>query len=237
MTESDYDKGAEAMSEIRLLVVDPAAEIRSAIKTHAALENFIVDEAADGIAALKFFRRYDYHIIILNASLPELDARHVCRQIRKTSQTPIIILSKQSSEEQKLLFFDIGADDFLSSPFSCKVLMARIHVLLRHSAHRDDYTPRRLVFDGLCIDIISHMVFVDGEGVMLTPKEYKLLVFLAKNPHRAFSREMIIRQVWGEDFFGTDRTVDTHIKTLRETIKPYHKYIETVWGFGYIFKT
>jgi DNA-binding response OmpR family regulator len=225
------------MSEIRLLVVDPAADLRATVKTHAALENFIVDEAADGIAALKLFRRHDYHIIVMNAQLPELDAWHVCRQIRKSSQTPIIILSKDASEEQKLFFFDLGVDDFLSSPFSCRVLMARIHVMLRHSAHHDEYTPRRLIFDGLCIDVVSHMVYIDGNNILLTPKEYKLLVFLAKNPNRAFSRDMILREVWGEDFFGTDRTVDTHVKTLRENIKPYHKYVETVWGVGYIFKT
>lgn len=225
------------MREICLLVVDPAADLRATVKTHAALENFVVDEAADGIAALKMFRRHDYHIIVMNAELPELDAWHVCRQIRKSSQTPIIILSRNGSEEQKLFFFELGVDDFLNSPYSCKVLMARIHVLLRHSAHHEEYTPRRLIFDGLCIDVVSHIVYVDGEGILLTPKEYKLLVFLAKNHNHAFSRDMILREVWGEDFFGTDRTVDTHIKTLRENIKPYHKYLETVWGYGYIFKT
>ncbi len=225
------------MSEIRLLIVDPATDLRSTIKTHAAIENFIVDEAADGIAALKLFRRHDYNTVVMNADLEELNAWHVCRQIRKSSQTPIIILSRDASEELKLFFFDLGIDDFLSIPYSCKVLMARIHVLLRHSAHHQNYTPRRLVFDGLCIDVISRMVYIDGEGILLTPKEYNLLVFLAKNHNRAFSRDMILRDVWGEDFFGTDRTVDTHIKTLRENIKPYHKYIETVWGYGYIFKT
>lgn len=225
------------MSEIRLLVVDPAADLRATVKTHAAIENFIVDEAANGIDAIKMFRRHDYHAIIMNTCLPELDSWHVCRQIRKSAQTPIIILSGDESEKQKLFFFDIGVDDFLSSPISYKVLMARIHVLLRHSAHHDDYTPRRLIFDGLCIDVFSHMVYIDGDGIILTPKEYKLLVFLAKNPNHAFSRDTILKAVWGEDFFGTDRTVDTHIKTLRESIKPYHKYIETVWGVGYIFKT
>jgi two-component system response regulator ResD len=225
------------MKQIHLLVVDPGAEVRSAIITHASLENFLTDEAADGIAALKQFRRNDYHIIILDASLPELDTWHVCRQIRKSSHAPIIILSKQSSEEEKLFFYEIGVDDFIQKPFSCKELMARIHVLLRYSAHQDDYMPRRLIFDGLCIDIAARMVYVDGENAVLTPKEYKLLVYLAKNPHQALSREMILREVWGEDFFGTDRTVDTHIKTLREGIKPYHQYIGTVWGYGYMFKT
>ncbi|MFA5676049.1 MAG: response regulator transcription factor [Christensenellales bacterium] len=225
------------MKQIRLLIVEPGAEIRAAIKNHAALENFAADEAADGITALKLFRRNDYHIIIMEANLEELDAWHVCQQIRKSSRAPIIMLSKQSSEEEKLLFYEIGADDFIEKPFSYKELIARINVLLRHSKLHEDYTPRRLIFDGLCIDIASRIVFVDGESVMLTPKEYKLLLFLAKNPNRAMTRETILSEVWGDDFFGTDRTVDTHIKTLRENIKPYHNYIGTVWGYGYMFKT
>ena len=225
------------MKQIRFLIVDPEAEVRATLKTYAALENFAIDEAADGIAALKLFRRNDYHIIIMNANLPELDAYHVCRQIRKSSHAPIIMLSRQSNEEERLLYFEIGVDDFIEMPFSCKELMARIHVLLRHSAHHEDYTPRRLIFDGLCIDIAARVVFVDGEAITLTPKEYKLLLFLSKNPHQAMSREQILREVWGEDFFGTDRTVDTHIKTLRESIRPYQDYIGTVWGYGYIFKS
>lgn len=225
------------MKQISLLIVDPAAEVRATIKTHASYEGFAIDEAADGIAALKLVRRNDYHIIIMDANLPELDSWHVCRQIRKNTHTPIVILSKQCPEEEKLFFYDIGVDDFVEKPFSAKELIARMHVLLRHCAHHEDYTPRRLIFEGLCIDVASRMVYIDGESIVLTPKEYKLLVFLARNPHQAMSREMILREVWGEDFFGTDRTVDTHIKTLRENIKPYHNYIGTVWGFGYIFKT
>ncbi len=225
------------MKQIRLLIVDPGAEVRAAIKNYAALENFTFDEAADGISALKLFRRNDYHIIIMDANLTELDAWHVCQQIRKNSHVPIVMLSNQSSEEEKLMFYEIGADDFIEKPFSYKELIARIHVLLRHSKHNEDYVPRRLIFDGLCIDVASRVVFIDGESIMLTPKEYKLLLFLAKNPNRAMTRELILREVWGDDFFGTDRTVDTHIKTLRENIKPYHNYISTVWGYGYMFKT
>ncbi|MGI5849767.1 MAG: response regulator transcription factor [Christensenellales bacterium] len=223
------------MKEVRLLIADREADVRTTIKTYAAFENFIADEAADGIAALKLFRRNNYHIVIMDAHLPELDTWHVCRQIRKSQDTPIIILSRKSSEEEKLFFFDIGVDDFIDKPFSSKELMARIHVILRHSASHSDYTPRRIIIDGLCIDTVSRIVYIDGESIMLTPKEYKLLLFLAQNPHKAMSRDVILRKVWGEDFFGTDRTVDTHIKMLREHIKPYHKYIGTVWGVGYIF--
>lgn len=225
------------MEQIRLLVVDPAAEIRALVKSHAVLEGFATDEAADGIAALKLIRRNDYHIIIMEANLPELDAWHVCRQIRKGSRSPIIMISPPCGEDEKLIYYEIGADDFVEKPFSCKELMARIQVLLRHSAQHEQYTPRRLIFEGLCIDTASRTVYIDGENIELTPKEYNLLAYLAQNPNQAMSREMILREVWGEDFFGTDRTVDTHIKTLRENIKPYHNYIGTVWGYGYIFKT
>ena len=155
----------------------------------------------------------------------------------KQPPTPIIMMSDRDSEEEKLSFFDIGIDDFIGKPFSGKVLMARVRVMLRHSALQANFAPRRIVYDGLCIDSVSRAVYIDGETIMLTPKEYSLLCFLAQNPDKALSREVILNEVWGQDFFGTDRTVDTHIKTLRENIKPYHRYIETVWGYGYIFKT
>ncbi|MDD5017648.1 MAG: response regulator transcription factor [Eubacteriales bacterium] len=223
------------MSEVRLLVADREADVRATIKTHAALESFTTDEAADGITALKLIRRHDYQIIIMDAHLPELGTWHVCHQIRKSQDTPIIILSRQSDEEDKISFFDIGVDDFIGKPFSSRELMARIHVLLRHSGH--SYTPRRLICEGLSIDTVSRVVYVDSEAVTLSPKEYKLLVYLAKNQNQAMSREMILKSVWGPDFYGTDRTVDTHIKTLRENIRPYHGLIGTVWGFGYIFRS
>ena len=225
------------MGETRLLIVDREPKIRSRIKTHATLEGFISDEATDGITALKQFRRNNYSVIVLDANCSELDAWHVCRQIRKSTSTPIIILSVRSDEEQKLSFFDLGVDDFVTKPFSCRVLMARIHVILRRNTGYTKLAPRRIVYEGVSIDTAAHMVYVDGESVIMTPKEYKLLVFLAQNPNQAMSREKILKEVWGEDFFGTDRTVDTHIKMLRETLRPHHTYIETVWGFGYIFKT
>ena len=223
------------MGETRLLIVDREPEIRSRIKTHATLEGFVSDEATDGITALKQFRRNNYTIVILDANCVELDAWHVCRQIRKSANTPIIVLSMRNDEQQKLSFFDLGVDDFVTKPFSCRVLMARVHVILRRNVGYKQRAPRRIVYEGLSIDTAAHMVYVDGENVLMTPKEYKLLVFLAQNPNQAMSREMILKEVWGEDFFGTDRTVDTHIKMLRESLRPYHTYVETVWGFGYIF--
>ncbi len=225
------------MEDVRLLIADPKAETRATIKTYMALEYYSVDEAADGITALKLLRRNEYHVVIIDTALPELDAWHVCRQIRKNASTPIIMLSEQDNEEEKLSFFDIGIDDFVSKPFSGKELTARVRVMLRHSALQSSFVPRRVVYGGLCIDSVSRAVYIDGDSVILTPKEYNLLCYLAQNPDKALSREMILNEVWGEDFFGTDRTVDTHIKTLRENIKPYHRFIETVWGYGYMFKT
>ncbi len=224
------------MGEVRILIADSDAEVRARIKTHAVFEGLTADEAADGIAVLKLFRRSEYNIIILGADLSELDAWNVCRQIRKSSDTPIIVISGSDEEQEKLSFFDIGADDFVVKPFSGKVMMARIRVILRHSSSGAGYEPRRLIFDGLCIDTVSHTVYIDGQMVEITPKEFKLLLFFAQNPHKALSRESILKNVWGDDFFGTDRTVDTHVKMLREHIKPYDKFIDTVWGTGYMFK-
>jgi len=224
------------MNEIRILVADGEAEVRTLIKTHTAFEGYTCDEATDGIAAIKLFRRNEYKVIIIDTHIAELNAWNVCRQIRKNSDLPIIIISKHCSEEDKLSFFDIGVDDFILKPFSYKELIARVRVLLRHHTPKNDLTPRRIVFGGLCIDLFSRVVYIDGENIVLTPKEYSLLLFLSQNPNKAMSRDTILNQVWGEDFFGTDRTVDTHIKTLRENIKPYHEFIATVWGFGYIFR-
>ncbi len=224
------------MNEIRLLIADKETDVRTTIKTHASMEGFICDEAADGIGAIKLFRRNEYSMILLDAGLPDLDSWSVCRQIRKVSDVPVIVLSRQNEEEEKLSYFSAGIDDFMVKPVSYRELIARVHVFLRRSTSNAGFSPRRIVFGGLCIDIVSRTVYIDGESIVLTPREYKLLLYLAQNPHKALSREMILNEVWGEDFFGTDRTVDTHIKTLRENIKPYQSFISTVWGFGYIFR-
>lgn len=223
------------MNEVRLLIADREADTRTAIKTYASLEGFLCDEATDGIHAIKLFRHKEYAAVILDTDIGELDAWNVCRQIRKVSQIPMIVLSYTNNEEYKLSFFETGIDDFIIKPFFPRELIARTHVFLRRSA-AVNVPPRRIVYKGLCVDLVSHAVFVDGESIILTPREYKLLVYLAQNPYKALSREMILNEVWGEEFFGTDRTVDTHIKMLRENIKPYQGYIGTLWGFGYIFR-
>ncbi len=222
------------MTDIRLLIVDKDANVRNAIKTVASSAGFAFDEAADGITALKLFKRNDYNLVILDIELPMLDGGNVCRQIRKVSDIPVIVVSFRLAESDKLAMFDLGADDYLCKPFSMQELLARIKVFL----YRSDClsrAPAKINFEGLLIDTISRSVYIDSSIVPLTPKEYELLYYLSQNPNQAFSREMLLNKVWGFEFQGSDRTVDTHIKTLRESIRPYDTYIVTVWGFGYKF--
>lgn len=223
------------MESIRLLIADGDSNMRSAIIKKAIAEGFLCDDASDGIAALKLFRRHDYSLIIMDTQLPELDGKNVCRQIRKTSDIPILIVSALNREEDRLAVFDLGADDYVTKPFSMPELMARIRVFLHRSSELQRLQTRRITFSGLSIDTVSHTVEVDEKTVPMPPKEYELLYFLSQNPEKAFSREMLLNEVWGYDFTGSDRTVDTHIKALREYIRPYDRLIVTVWGFGYKF--
>ncbi len=223
------------MSDIRLLIVDGDDSARSVIKEYAAKEDYSIDEAADGIAALKFFRRNEYNIIILDTALPELDGRNVCRQIRKISDVPIIFISAEIEEEDILSGFEAGADDYVIKPFFASELMARVRVFLHRSSGQKMDSSRRISANGVILDTVSRVVYVNEKAVKLTLKEYDLLLFLMRNPNKAFSRDMLLNEVWGNEFFISDRTIDTHIKSLRENLKPYQQYIATVWGFGYKF--
>jgi DNA-binding response OmpR family regulator len=225
------------MSDIRLLIVDEDNSVRSVIKEYAAKDDFSVDEAADGITALKFFRRNEYNIIILDTALPELDGRNVCRQIRKISDVPIIFISSEIDEDDILSSFEAGADDYVTKPFFASELMARVKVFLHRSSGQKLDSTRRISANGVLADTVSRVVYVDEKAVKLTPKEYDLLLFLMRNPNKAFSRDALLNEVWGNDFFVSDRTIDTYIKALRENLKPYQHYIATVWGFGYKFNS
>lgn len=220
---------------IRIMVADGDEHTRDDLRKVLAQEGYEVDPVSDGITAIKHFRRYDYDLVLLEDELPELDGKSVSRQLRKMSGIPFVFLSRKSDEESKLKGFELGAEDYITKPFSAKEVLARIKVILRRRAGKEDIPVRNLVFDGLNIDTMSHTVYVDGRRVFLTPKEYQLLLLLAKHPNQAFSREMILNEIWGHDYYGTDRTVDTHIKTLRDSLKPRDNYIETVRGFGYKF--
>jgi DNA-binding response OmpR family regulator len=225
------------MSKPRIIIADSDTSVRATVRRHVEDAGFLIDEAADGIALLKQIRRHVYGVIIIDRDIPEIESRQVCQQIRKNANTPIIVLSGNSTEEEKLSFFELGVDDFLNKPFSCRELIARIKVILRHMASPGGSAPRQIMYGELYIDFVSHEVFVQERTVNLSPKEYRLLEFLAGNPNKAMTRETILSNVWGDDFFGSDRTVDTHIKSLRNQIKPFDRYINTVWGYGYMFKT
>lgn len=223
------------MDDIRLLVVDEDDSVRGMIKKSAEKEGFSVEEAADGIAALKLFRRNHYQLVVLDTVLPELDGRNVCCQIRKVSDVPVIFVSSESGREDILAGFEIGADDYMVKPFDPSELMARVKVFLHRSGAQKIDSTRIITAHELQIDMVSRMAYVDSRPIRLTPKEYDLLLFLMRNPNKAFSRETLLNEVWGNDLFVSDRTIDTHIKSLRENLKPYQRYIATVWGFGYKF--
>ena len=223
------------MTKIRILIVDDEEKIRDIIEEYISIEGFLIDKAANGRSALELFSKNDYSLIILDVMMPFVDGWGVCTEIRKTSKVPIIMLTARGEEYDKLLAFELGVDDYIVKPFSPKELLARIKAILRRSYPEVDNT-NILNFEGLRIDIDSRNVYVDGEKVTLTPKEYELLQFLAKNPNKVFTRNNLLDKVWGYDFMGDDRTVDSHIKMLRESIIHYRKFIVTVWGTGYKFE-
>jgi len=221
---------------VRILIADGDARIRNEIKEHFNNEGYDVDLVSDGITAIKHYRRYEYQLSIIAAVLPELDGINVCRQFKKMSDSPFVLISEDDDEESVLEGYALGAEDYIVKPFSVRELLARVNVILRRRIGKESLPVRNLVYEGLVIDTFSHDVYVDERKVILTPKEYELLVMLAKSPEKAFSRRMLIDTIWGYDYYGTDRTVDTHIKTLREALKPRHYYITTVRGFGYKFR-
>ena len=219
----------------RILVVDDEKKIREVIKTYAEFEGHEVVEAVDGIDAIEKVKENDFDVIVMDIMMPRLDGFSSYKEIKKIKDIPVLMLSARGEEYDKLFGFEIGIDDYVTKPFSPKELMARLNVIV----NRNNKTTNNdnLIFQGLKIDLGGRGVFVDGEKIDLTPKEYDLLVFLVKNENIALSRETLLNKVWGYDFFGDDRTVDTHIKMLRNSIKDYRKFIVTVRGVGYKFDT
>ena len=219
----------------RILVVDDEKKIREVIKTYAEFEGHEVVEAVDGIDAIEKVKENDFDVIVMDIMMPRLDGFSSYKEIKKIKDIPVLMLSARGEEYDKLFGFEIGIDDYVTKPFSPKELMARLNVIV----NRNNKTTNNdnLIFQGLKIDLGGRVVFVDGEKIDLTPKEYDLLVFLVKNENIALSRETLLNKVWGYDFFGDDRTVYTHIKMLRNSIKDYRKFIVTVRGVGYKFDT
>jgi DNA-binding response OmpR family regulator len=217
-----------------ILIVDDEEKIRGVIKEYAEFEGYETAEAADGMEAVEKCRKEDFDIVIMDVMMPRLDGFSAAKEIRKNKNVPVIMLSARSEEYDKLFGFEIGADDYVAKPFSPKELLARIRAVLARSRPKDN-TPDILTFDGLSVNMAGREVMVDGVTVSLTPKEYDLLFFLVKNRGLALSRDKLLEEVWGYDFFGDDRTVDTHIKMLRTSIGRYRSFIITLRGMGYKF--
>ncbi|NTV89774.1 MAG: response regulator transcription factor [Clostridiales bacterium] len=219
----------------RILIADDEERIREMIKEYAALESYSFDEASDGNEAIEMFKQNKYSLVILDVMMPKVDGWSVCREIRKSSRVPVIMLTARGEEYDKLFGFELGVDDYIVKPFSPKELMARIKAIIRRSVplETDEGKGEQISIEGFKIEFEARNVTVDGKQVSLTPKEYELLSFLVRNPKKVFSRDQLLSSVWGFDYFGDDRTVDTHVKMLRERLGDYRRFIVTVWGTGY----
>ena len=219
----------------KILVVDDEKSIREVIRTYAEFEGHEVVEARDGLEAIDKVREEEFDLIVMDIMMPKLDGFSSYKEIKKIKDIPVLMLSARSEEYDKLFGFEIGIDDYVTKPFSPKELMARLNVIVNRNNKVEENNT--MEFEGLKIDLDGRVVFVDDEIVELTPKEYDLLVYMVKNKNIALSRDKLLNQVWGYDFYGEDRTVDTHIKMLRNSIKEYRKFIITVRGVGYKFDT
>ena len=231
-----------------ILVVDDEERIRRMICKYAAFEGHRTDEAADGMRAIEMVRENNYDILIIDIMMPELDGFSACREIRKFSDVPIIMLSARGEEYDKINGFELGIDDYVVKPFSPKELMLRIDAIMKRVL-RDAPSPgvretmaeeqKHEIFelDGLRADLTARIVYIDGKRVDMSPKEYDLFFYMLKNKNIALSRDKLIYEVWGYDFYGDDRTLDTHIKLLRRSLGPYASHIVTLRSIGYRFDT
>ncbi|MDD4773547.1 MAG: response regulator transcription factor [Eubacteriales bacterium] len=220
-----------------MLIVDDEEMIRRLIRKYAEFEGYDVTEAADGMSAVMLCRKNKYDIIIMDIMMPELDGFSACREIRKHSDTPILMLSARGEEYDKISGFELGIDDYVVKPFSPKELMLRAAAILKRSQKQSDM-PENEIFEveGLKADFTARLVYVDGERVDMSPKEYDLFFYMLRNRNIALTREKLITEVWGYDFYGDDRTLDTHIKLLRRSLGPYAKFVVTLRGVGYRFE-
>ena len=237
-----YDLKERNLFMYNILVVDDEPRIRSIVKKYAEFEGYSVTEAADGMEAIHFCRTTEFDIIIMDIMMPELDGFSACREIRKNSDTPIIMLSARGEEYDKINGFELGIDDYVVKPFSPKELMLRIEAVMKRvkQGGRTGAKKENLVISiddgGLKADVTARLVFIDGKRVDMSPKEYDLFFYMLENRNVALSRERLISDVWGYDFFGDVRTLDTHIKLLRKSLGKYSNLIVTLRGVGYRFE-
>ncbi|MDD2216933.1 MAG: response regulator transcription factor [Eubacteriales bacterium] len=219
----------------KLLIVDDEQKIREVIREYSEWNGYEVDEAEDGMSAVGLVKLNKYDLVIIDIMMPRLDGFSACKEIKKIADIPIIVISARGEEYDKLFGFELGIDDYVVKPFSPKELMARVNAVLSRRNQSQNTSPV-LQFEGLVINIPARTVTVDGEKVELTPKEYDLLFYLVENKNLALSRDKLLSDIWGYDFFGDDRTIDTHIKNLRNNLGPYRKFIITLRGVGYKFE-
>lgn len=223
------------MEKLKILVVDDESRMRKLVSDFLVKQNFEVLEAADGEEALdKFYADKEIALIILDVMMPKINGWDVCKEIRETSKVPIIMLTAKGEESDELLGFDIGADEYISKPFSPKILVARVEAILRRTGKTGD--DEILEIGGIMIDRLAHQVKVEGKELELSYKEFELLTYFVENKGIALSREKILNHVWNYDYFGDARTIDTHVKKLRSKLGSKGEYIKTIWGMGYKFE-
>ena len=220
----------------KLLVVDDEDKIREVIKEYAEFSGYEVTEAADGMSAIGLCKLNDYDLIIMDVMMQKLDGFSSVKEIKKIKDIPVIMLSARGEEYDKLFGFELGIDDYVVKPFSPKELMARVNAVLQRKSGSENNSAQVMKFDGLEVNFAARTITVDGERVNLTPKEYDLLFYLIQNKNIALSRDKLLSDIWGYDFFGDDRTIDTHIKNLRNNLGPYRNFIVTLRGVGYKFE-
>jgi DNA-binding response OmpR family regulator len=222
----------------RILIVDDEQKIRLMIRKYAEFEGYHVTEAADGMEAVRLCRELNFDAIVMDVMMPELDGFSACREIYKSKRIPVLMLSARGEEYDKIHGFELGIDDYVVKPFSPRELMMRLNVLITRNRKESETKIRETVqYEGLKIDFTGRLVQIDEKRVNLSPKEYDLLFFLVRNRNIALTRERLLSEVWGYDFFGDDRTLDTHIKLLRNSLGVYRKFIVTLRGVGYRFET
>lgn len=222
------------MNKLKILVVDDESRMRKLVRDFLVKQNFDVVEAGDGEEALNlFYQDKDISLIILDVMMPKMNGFEVCREIRETSKIPIIMLTAKSDESDELQGFDLGVDEYISKPFSPKILVARVEAILRRTNKAAG--EEIIEFGGIRMDKTAHMVMIDGRHIELSFKEFELLAYFMENEGIALSREKILNHVWNYDYFGDARTIDTHVKKLRNKMGEKGEYIKTIWGMGYKF--
>ena len=220
----------------KILIVDDEDKIREVIREYAEFSGYEAEEAADGMSAIGMVKLNDYDLIIMDIMMPKLDGFSAVKEIQKIKNIPVIMLSARGEEYDKLFGFELGIDDYVVKPFSPKELMARVNAVLnrRDASEKKSQTVEK--FEGLEVNFAARTITVDGKRIELTPKEYDLLFYMIQNKNIALSRDRLLSDIWGYDFFGDDRTIDTHVKNLRNSLGPYRKFIVTLRGVGYKFE-